>query len=501
MEQVAWDELLRRMGELRDFGGVVGLLTWDQETFMPQRSADGRAAQLAAMQALIHERVVDPRLGELLVAAAADGGLDEDRAAMVRNLGRERDRAVKVPPALVRELAQAQSRAVEAWRAARAEERFSIFQPHLERLVELRRAQADAIGHAGERYDALLEGHEPGMRVSRLEPLFAELEKALVPIVETITAAPQPARWNYASQRFPVDAQWDFTIGLLEEMGFDLTRGRQDRSTHPFTDGIHVDDVRLTTRLTEENPFQAFFSTIHEGGHGLYEQNLPRAHVRTPVGSAASMGLHESQSRLWENMIGRSLPFWRRQLPALRRLFPAQLEGVSPEAIYAAVNRVERSPIRVEADEVTYNLHILLRFQLELALLRGDLTVADLPAAWNERMRKDVGIEPKGDREGVLQDIHWAWAEFGYFPTYTLGNLYAAILHERLERDLGGVAQVIEAGRLHAVRDWLAEKVHGVGHRWDAEEIVARATGEKLSAAPFLRYLEAKYGALYGVAL
>jgi carboxypeptidase Taq len=339
------------------------------------------------------------------------------------------------------------------------------------------------------------------MDVALIEPLFAELEKALVPIVATLTEGAQPPSWNYAAHRFPVEPQWDFTIHLLQEMGFDLERGRQDRSTHPFTDGIHIDDVRLTTRLDECLPFQAFFSTIHEGGHGLYEQNLPRAHARTPVGLAASMGLHESQSRLWENMIGRSLPFWRGQLPTLRKHFPLQLEGVSAEALYAAVNRVERSLIRVEADEVTYNLHILLRFQLELAMLRGDLQVADLPAAWSERMRRDIGIEPKNDREGVLQDIHWAWAEFGYFPTYTLGNLYAAILHERLDADLGGVDPVVEAGRLTEVRDWLVERVHGVGHRWDAEEIVERATGQKLSAAPFLRYVRAKYGALYGVAL
>lgn len=501
MERVAWDELVRRMGELRDFAGVVGLLTWDQETFMPAGSAGSRASQLSAMQALVHERVIDPRLGELLAAAAADTSADEDRTAMVRNLTRERERAVRVPADLVRELAVTQSRAVEAWRAARSDGRFATFQPHLERLVELRRQQADAIGHDGERYDALLEGHEPGMRVARLEPLFAELESQLVPIVAKLTEVKDQAGWDYGALRFPVEPQWDFTMYLLREMGFDLNRGRQDKSTHPFTDGIHVDDVRLTTRLTEDNPFQAFFSTIHEGGHGLYEQNLPKELARTPVGTAASMGLHESQSRLWENMIGRSLAFWRRHLPELRRLFPTQLEGVAPEALYAAVNRVRRSPIRVDADEVTYNLHILVRFQLELAMLRGELKVADLPAAWNERMRDRIGITPKDDREGVLQDIHWAWAEFGYFPTYTLGNLYAAILHRSLDRDLGGVDRAVEAGRLTDVRDWLAAKVHGVGHRWDAEEIVERATGERLSAAPFLAYVRAKYGALYGVEL
>jgi len=499
MESSLWDELQRRMGELRDFGSVVGLLTWDQETFMPKGSAEARAVQLSAMQALIHERLTDPRLGELLEAAAADA--DETRAAMVRNLARERARAVKVPPRLVRELAETQARAVEAWRAARSERRFALFQPWLERLLELRREQADAIGGGAERYDALLDAHEPGMSVARIEPLFAELERALVPIVATLADGQRPPAWDYAGLRFPADAQWEFTLHLLGEMGFDLERGRQDRSTHPFTDGIHRDDVRLTTRIAEEEPFLAIFSTIHEGGHGLYEQNLPADHARDPIGQAASMGLHESQSRLWENMIGRSLAFWRRQLPALRRFFPAQLEGVEPEAIYAAVNQVRRSPIRTDADEVTYNLHILLRFQLELAMLRGDLRVADLPGAWNERMRRDVGIEPLHDGEGVLQDIHWAWAEFGYFPTYTLGNLYAAILRERIDVDLGGLDRVIEEGSLHAVRDWLVERVHAVGHRWDAEEIVERATGQKLTVAPFLRYLREKYGALYGAAL
>lgn len=503
MDTLSWDELERRMGELRDFGSVVGLLTWDQETFMPPGGAEARGHQLSAMQALIHEKLTDPRLGELLEEAGADASLDELRAAMVRNLRRERDRAVKVPPRLVRELAHAQAAAVEAWREARKAKRFAIFQPHLETLLGLRREQADAWGWAdgGERYDALLDAHEPGMRVARLEPLFDELRLALVPIVGALTEAGPPKAWPVERHLFPVDAQWEFTLHLLREMGFDLERGRQDRSTHPFTDGIHPTDVRLTTRLDERNPFQAFFGTVHEGGHGLYEQNLPREHARNPIGAAASMGLHESQSRLWENMIGRSRPFWERHLPELRRTFPSALEGVSLDELYAAVNRVERSTIRVEADEVTYNLHILLRFGLELALLRGELAVADLPEAWNERMATEIGIRPGDDTEGVLQDIHWAWAEFGYFPTYTLGNLYAAILHEAIGRDLGDLPAAIRGGRLAEVKGWLAAKVHGVGHRWDAEEIVERATGQRLAAAPFLRYVREKYGALYGVKL
>lgn len=497
----AWDELVHRMGELRDLGGVVGLLTWDQETCLPKKAAAARGAQLAAMQALHHERLTDPRLGELLEIAAPVAAEDEERQAMVRNLRRSRDRAVKVPPRLVRELAEAQAHSVDAWKAARAERRFETFRPHLEKLLELRREQADAIGHDGERYDALLEAYEPGMRVARLEPIFASLEAGLVPIVRTLAEAEPPPGWNLESLRFPAEAQWALSLHLLREMGFDLERGRLDQSTHPFTDGIFVDDVRLTTRIDEGNLFVSCLGTIHEAGHGLYEQNLPREHARDPIGAAASMGLHESQSRLWENPIGRSLAFWQRQLPVLRRLFPAQTEGVTAERICATVNRVRPSLIRTEADEVTYNLHILLRFRLELAMLRGELPVADLPGAWRETMRQLLGVEPAHDTEGVLQDIHWAWAELGYFPTYTLGNLWAAILHERIDADLGGIDRAIAEGRLLAVRDWLAEKIHRVGHRYDAEEIVERATGTRLSAEPFLRYVRRKFGALYGVEL
>lgn len=501
MDGKNWSDLAGRMGELRDYRAIAGLLTWDQETCMPPGGAAARAGQLAAIQALLHERKTDPALGDLLAAAAADPSLDEGKRAAVRNLSKERDRAVKLPPRLVREIAERQSRAVEAWRAARSDGNggFASFAPHLEGLLALRREQADAIGHGGERYDALLDDYEPGMTVARLEPTFAELRAALVPLVGQLAGARPPPRWRVEAHRYPVDRQWDFTLHLLESMGFDFRRGRQDRSTHPFTDGIGIGDVRLTTRLVEETPFPAIFGTIHEGGHGLYEQNLPPEHERDLVGEAASMGLHESQSRLWENMIGRSLAFWEHQLPALRRAFPEALEGVSAAEVYAAVNRVERSVNRVEADEVTYNLHILVRFELELAMLRGDLPVSELPGAWNDLMESTVGVRPGNDVEGVLQDIHWAWAEFGYFPTYTLGNLYAAILHERLDADLGGVDQVLRAGELHRVGTWLRENVHRLGHLHEAEEIVRLATGSGLAVGPFVAYLRRKYGALYGL--
>lgn len=501
MSEKMWGEFTRRMGELRDFNGIAGLLSWDQETYMPAGGAGGRARQLAAIQSLVHDRTTDPVLGEILDAVQEDPSLCEARRAMVRNLRWERDRALKVPARLVRELASEQSASVEAWREARAQGKFSIFAPHLTKLLALRREQADAIGHEGERYDALLDAYEPGMKVSRLEPIFDELKRELTPILDAICAAPAPARWRFEDHRFDAGKQWDFTMHLIAAMGFDLERGRQDRSTHPFTSASGRDDVRLTTRIIEENPFSAIFGTIHEAGHGLYEQNLPQAHTLDSVGVAASMGLHESQSRLWENLVGRSRSFWQLQLPHLRDAFPQALEGIGIDALYAAVNRVSRSQIRVEADEVTYNLHILLRFQLELAMLRDELRPDDLPAAWNELAASLIGAKPQNDTEGVLQDIHWAWAEFGYFPTYSLGNLYAASLFERLGEELGGADELIARGELTKIRDWLVEKVHTKGHLWNAEEIVRRATGSGLEIGPFLRHLRSKYGELYGVTL
>jgi len=494
-----WNELEERMGELRDLAEISGLLTWDQETYMPPGGGPHRAAQLATLQTLLHERLVSPRLGELLARAADDTSLSDTRRRMVANLSRERDRAVRVPRSLVQELARRQSLAVEAWRVARERSDFSLFAPHLEALVQLKREQADAIGYEGERYDALVDGYEPGMRVSRLLPIFAELRDALVPMVQAVTEAPPPPRWRYEEHRFPVDRQLRFSELLVERMGFDLTKGRLDRSAHPFTCGIGAGDVRLTTRFDERNPWVAIFGTIHETGHGLYEQNLPEGHLRDPIGMPASMGLHESQSRLWENVVGRSLPFWQGMEKDLREAFPEALEGVSVREVQAAACRVSRSLIRVDADELTYNLHILLRFELELAMIRGELEVGDLPEAWNEKMERFLGIVPSNHAEGVLQDIHWAWAEFGYFPSYTVGNLYAAVLYERMRDEIPSMDEALRRGELRAIRDWLIEKVHRQGHLYEAEEIVERATGKPLETGALIRYLGDRYGSLYGV--
>ncbi len=493
--------LLARMQELKDLQGIIGLATWDQETFMPPKADSSRALQLATLQGLYHERLVDPRLGDVLAWAAEQTALSGDQRAMVRVLTREREREVRVPQALVKALAEAQSRALSAWRQARKEKRFALFQPALGRLLELRREQADAYGHTGERYDALLEGYEPGMRVERLTPVLTALRDQLIPMVAAIAGAPRKIPDLFQGRRFDRDAQWRFTMKLLADMGFDLEAGRQDQSIHPFTGGTHPLDVRLTTRLDEGNPLSALFGTIHEGGHGLYEQGFAPEHHRTPLAAAPSMGLHESQSRLWENIVGRGHAFWEHYFPALRKEFPGALAGVDLEGFYGAVNRVAPSLIRVEADEVTYNLHIILRYELELLLIHDELPLADLPAAWSERMERYLGLTPPDDTQGVLQDIHWAWGEFGYFPTYALGNLYAASLWRAAERAVPGLTEHIRQGNLLALRDWLRDTVHRQGYRLPAEDLIRQVTLEGLTDTDFLGYLREKYGALYGVTL
>ncbi len=487
--------LLTRMQELRDLSGLVGLASWDQETYLPRKAEALRASQLATIQGLYHERLVDPRVGDWLDAARPEG---RDEVAMVRVFRHERERALKVPGALVKALAEAQSKGLSAWREARAHRDYARFEPALRALLALRREQADAWGHGGERYDALLEGFEPGMRVARLSPVLTALRQKLTPLVQAIEARAPPRRL-FEGKTFDPEAQWAFTLELLDAMGFDSEAGRQDRSTHPFTGGTGPTDVRLTTRLFPELPLSSVFSTIHEGGHGLYEQGFDAAHARTPLAQAPSMGLHESQSRLWENIVGRSRGFWQHFYPRYQRRFSAQLDGVPLDDFLREVNRVERSFIRVEADEVTYNLHIVLRYELELRLLRGALDPKDLSDAWNEQTKALLGLTVSHPGEGVLQDIHWAWGEFGYFPTYALGNLYSASLWRALRAALPDVDDAVAAGDLAPVRGWLRAHVHRHGFLDDAETVVRNATGAGLTDEDFISYLQVKYAALYGI--
>src|SRR5450755_1142472 len=485
-----------RMRELKDLSGIIGLATWDQETYLPLKAEAARASQLSTLQGLYHVRLVAPEVGEWL-ASVAETRCTDDEKATLRVLGRERDRAVRVPVQLVRALAEAQGAALTAWRTAREARAFGPFAAPLQRLLALRREQADAIGHEGERYDALLAGFEPGMRTARLMPVLHALRDQLVPLLGALAGWPSEPN-ALQGVRFAADAQWRFTVELLSKLGFDLEAGRQDKSVHPFTGGTHPTDVRLTTRISVDNLSAAVFGTIHECGHGLYEQGFRPEDYRTVLAGAPSMGLHESQSRLWENLVGRSLPFWRALYPKLQAVFPAQLGGLGLQGFHAALNRVTASPIRVEADEVTYNLHIILRTELELELLRGNLPVAELPGAWNSASRRLLGLAPVDDVKGVLQDIHWAWGELGYFPTYALGNLYAASLLRAAERALPGLWDAIGGGDFTPLRSWLRTHVHAEGARLDAEDLVRKVTGQGLTDTDFVGYLKEKYGALSG---
>lgn len=472
-------------------------LEWDQEVMMPAQGADQRAHQLAALATVVHEKLTDPAYGGLIDAFEASRDLDERARADVREARRARERAVRVPGRLVAERTEACARAQAAWLEARPRNDFAAFRPHLERVMDLTRELAEAQGMPSP-YDALLDEYEPGMTEARLRPLFDDLRRRLVPLLERIRGAsrrPDPAP---LARCFPVQDQEVFCRRLVTDMGFDLDAGRFDVSAHPFTTGTHR-DVRLTTRYREDWLPCSVFGTIHEGGHGLYEQGLDARFFRDPSGGACSAGLHESQSRLWENLVGRSLPFWSHYYPVLQATFPGVLDEVPLASFHGAVNVVEPSLIRVEADETTYNLHILLRFELESDLIARRITVKDLPELWRIRMEQQLGIAPPDDRSGVMQDIHWAVGLVGYFPTYALGNLYAAQFMERMREELRDLDERLSRGELGVVRTWLRERIHVHGRVWPAQELCERVTGAPLSVEPLMRHLEAKAHTFYGI--
>ena len=493
----AWDVFRKFEQDVLQLGRVGGLLNWDEQVNMPPRGAGARGEAMATLAGVLHERICDERFGEAIAELGADDSLSELDAARVREARRERDRAVRVPPALVRALAHAESEGFEAWQAARSASDFSLFRDPLARIIALRREEADAVGYeGGERYDALLDQYEPDMRVARLEPLLNGLRDELVPFAREIAARPRPDD-AFVHRGFPAEVQRAVGARLSGAIGFDYDAGRLDEAAHPFASGFAPGDVRLTTREHEDDLFSGLFAVLHETGHGLYEQGLTGAIEGTFCGTAASLGLHESQSRFWENMVGRSQAFWERHLGDLRSAFPGKLDDISVEQFVRAANLVEPSLIRVEADEVTYHLHVYLRFELELALVRGDLGVDELPAAWNERMRTLVGIEVPKDAVGVLQDVHWSAGLVGYFPTYTLGTLYSAQFLAAIERELGPVDAIVRAGEYDRLLGWMREHVHRRGATVAPEQIALDATGEAPGHEALMRYLRVKYGALY----
>lgn len=498
----AYAEIVRRSKELGVLNSCAAVLAWDQQTYMPAKGAGLRGEQMAFLASLAHQKLTDPRIGELLSAVEA-GELVKEReseaSANVREWRRAYDRATKLPPELVEELARVTTAAQQAWQEAKAKNDFPHFRPHLERVVDLKRQETDAVGFKGHRYDALLNEFEPGATVAELQALFAGLTKELVPLIRAIADSPRKPNRSILERDYPIDRQKLFAESAAVAFGFDFAAGRLDTTAHPFCSGFGPGDCRITTRYNPRSFCESFFGVLHETGHALYEQNLPVEQFGTPLGVACSYGIHESQSRLWENQVGRGRPFWDHFFPRLCQAFPAALAGITPEEFHLAINDVRPSLIRVEADEATYNLHIALRFELELALLSGDLTVADLPDAWNVRIADLFGLTVPDNSRGCLQDIHWSFGGIGYFPTYTLGNLYAAQFMSAAKRDLGPeqLAGEFQRGQFGRLKDWLVKNIHQYGQRYRAGELCRRATGTALSPSAFLAYLKDKFGSLY----
>jgi carboxypeptidase Taq len=497
----AYHELVRRTHEAAVLSSCGSLLSWDESTYMPRHGSAHRGEQMGLLARLGHEMVTAPVVGELLTEVERSALVrdpESDAAANVREMRRNYDRAVKVPARLVEELARVSTTAQAVWREARKGNDFALFRPHLETLVKLLREKADAIGYAASRYDALLDEYEPGATATDVTALFAKLRGELVPLVQAILASGRKAPKHLLERDFPVDRQRLFGEAAAAALGFDFDSGRLDDTTHPFCSGIGPGDVRLTTRYNAHHFNESFFGILHEAGHGLYEQGLPAEHFGTPVGSYCSLGIHESQSRLWENQVGRSRPFWEHFFPRAVQAF-ASLRGVALNDWLWAINDVQPSFIRVEADEATYNLHIVLRFELEQAIIAGDLIVSDVPAAWNDKFAQLIGLKVEKDAQGCLQDVHWSFGGMGYFPTYTLGNLYSAQFMEAARRDLGDLDADFRRGDFSRLKAWLNEKIHRPGMRWRAGDLCRRVTGRPLDHAPLIAYLRGKYGPLYGV--
>lgn len=492
----AYNELIRLSREETLLASCIDVLDWDEEINLPRKAVSQRSDQLAFLAGMLHDRATDPRYDELLsiVEASALMSDGESPAAVnVREMRRGFDRERRMPKKLVEESARVTSLASKAWVQARRKNDFKSFAPWLERIFQLAREEADAVGHNGTRYDALLDDYEPGMTTEMLSSLFTQLGDELAPLVDALRDKSEQTPPAFRAKRFALDKQRSFSERIAAAVGFNLDGARFDIGNHPFCTDLGPGDVRIALRFASTDFTRGIFTLLHEVGHGLYDQGLDPAHYGTPMGETASLGLHESQSRLWENLVGRSVGFWRCFYPELQQTFPRGLRDISMETFREMINRVEPGLIRVHADEVTYNMHIVIRFELERALLSGDLAVPDLPGAWAEFYQRYLGVTPEDDRDGCLQDMHWAEGLIGYFPTYALGNVYAAQLFAAAEREIGPLDDAFAAGDYVGLKRWLGEHVHRHGMRYKASEIIQRATGSPPDPSALIAGLSDRY--------
>lgn len=487
------------------------ILQWDQETYMPSRAVEERSEQLALLQGLIHDRLTSAEVGQALDAlrvpanekdvegASALRGLEEAQRAFLREARRSYRRNTQLPRELVTELARQTAIGQQLWARAREASSFTLFSAQLKIIVGLVRDVAACLGHAQHPYDPLLDEYEPWTTTAEVQRVFAGLAKGLTELLGRILAHGKPVDSSFLCREYDVARQRQFSLEALRAMGYDFERGRLDESAHPFTTTLGRADVRVTTRYHPRFFSTGIFGTVHEGGHALYEMGIDESLRGTLLGDGASQGIHESQSRLWENLIGRSLPFWEHFYPRLRELFPTALDGVSLQAFHRGVNAVGPSLIRVEADEVTYGLHIVLRFELEKRLIARELEVEDLPEAWSAASQRLLGVRPPGDAEGVLQDIHWSMGSIGYFPTYALGNLYAAQFFAAFAREHPDWPAQVRQGQFAVLREWLRDKIHRHGRVYSARELCRRVTGCPLDPVHQLEYLNRKFSEVYGL--
>jgi carboxypeptidase Taq len=485
---------------------AASLLSWDQETYMPSGGGEARAEQIATLHGLVHERLTGDETAALLnrwldlsTGRPLIGPRDTVSSALLRETWRDYSKAKELPNEFVRRLSRTCSLAQQVWVQAKTQNDFRKFLPHLQEIISFKKEEAAYRGATSNPYDALLDLYEPGATTAQLTQLFDRLKAALLPLLSRILESPVQPPEIAVQQGYDTDRQLALGRTVLAAMGYDFDRGRLDVSAHPFTTSFHPTDVRVTTRLSQHNFTGSLFSCIHEGGHGLYDQGLPSLYYGTPLGEAISLGIHESQSRLWENCVGRSRPFWQHFFPVLQKSFPLETKGLSLDGLYAALNRVQPSYIRVEADELTYNLHILMRFELERDMINNGVPAEALPELWRDKMRTYFGIVPPTDREGVLQDVHWSIGAIGYFPTYTLGNLYAAQFFAQARRDLPDMLERIARGDLVCLKQWLGQKIHQWGRMYTAEELVRQVTGAPLTLTYFIKYLEEKYADIYAL--
>jgi carboxypeptidase Taq len=493
-------KLKETLATLADLGGAQAILGWDQQTYMPPMAAESRGQQLGTLGKIAHEMGTSPELGKLLDELkpfAAELDPDSDDARMIKFAVRDYDQATRVPADFVVEQAQVTAMANQAWAEAREKSDFAHFRPHLEKIIELTHRYVGFFPPAEHPYDILLDTFEPEMKTSEVKAIFDALRPQQVELIQALATRPQVDD-SFLHQPFDGQKQWDFGVEVITKFGYDWQRGRQDKAPHPFTNGSSINDVRITTRVNPNFLNAMLFGTMHEAGHAMYEQGIGLNLERTNLSTGSSMAVHESQSRMWENLVGRSLPFWEFFYPRLQEIFP-QLKGIPLDKFYKGINKTQPTHIRVEADEATYNLHIMLRLEMEIAIIEGKLAVKDLPEAWNAKMQEYLGVTPPDDAQGVLQDIHWSWGLFGYFSTYALGNLVSVQLWEKIMQEIPDLPDQIRQGKFDALLGWLRTNIHVHGRKFMPQELVQKVTGSRIDPAPYMRYLKEKYSQIYGV--